>query len=89
MLVLMEVSSMNTTLPGVVRMAGRRCLCHSSRSALTSARSFSDASNVFFIGETGPTQEFRQIGWINFNAALGKQQSRKFRHSDVGPLLYM
>src|SRR5258705_9762809 len=64
MLVFTLVSSMKTSRAGWRRMNGWRRSYHVRRAALTSARSFSDASSVFFIGKPVPAQKLGQVRWI-------------------------
>ncbi len=79
MLILTDVSSMKT------RRRGWRQHCHSERTTLASARSFSDAISVILIAETLSAQELGQIGRISLHAMFGLKYCSKFRHGDVGP----
>ena len=62
---------------------------HIRRSALTSARSFSDASSVFFIGEPVPAQELGQVRGIGRHTVHRLQPGGQIRHGDVRLRLHL
>ena len=72
---------------GVNKIRGCRQHRHSVRSALTSERSCSDASSVFFISEPFGAKQFRQARRMHANAAFFFKNRCEFRHRDVRPFL--
>ena len=85
-LVVVPVSSTNTSRCGSSRMFGWRTPVHSSRACLTSGRSCSLARRIFFEATAGANDPTRQRSGISLLASCSGELGRQFRHGDVGLL---
>lgn len=81
--VVVPVSSMNTSRCGSSRIRGWRLVCHSCRALLTSGRSCSLASSVFFEAIAIPNEPARGRGRSDLDVCSSGQFGGKLRHGDV------
>lgn len=86
MLVLTEVSSMNTSRSGIACAAGRRCVIQSARARATSGRRCSSATSDFFVCETETSQGAGQRSLVGVHALRLGQGTLQFTQGDVGVL---
>lgn len=82
-LVLTEVSSMNTSRPVVCRIAGWRSSIQIRRRSATSARAHSAAISGFFIWEPRTAEQPRDRRLGRRHPALGQEPRRQLRHRQV------